>query len=174
MSGGFVIEPLGGAHDRSGFACGVAALDRYFREQVTQDIRRRLTNCFVAVDPQGVVAGYYTLAATSLPMTDLPPEESRRLPRYPVLPAALIGRLAVAAGFRGQGLGGGFLVDALARSLRSEPAIYALLVDAKDAAAERFYVHHGCRPLASRPHSLFLALAAAARLHIGVHPHRLP
>ncbi len=163
MTGSFVIEPLSSSHDRSGFTCGVAVLDRYFREQVTQDIRRRLTNCFVAVDPARGVAGYYTFAATSLPMTELAPEESKRLPRYPVLPAALIGRLAVAEGFRRRGLGSAFLVDALARAIRSEPAIFALLVDAKDETAKRFYLHHGFRSLTSRPQSLFLTVAAATR-----------
>lgn len=163
MTGSFVIEPLSSSHNRPGFTCGVPTLDRYFREQVTQDIRRRLTSCFVAVDPAGGVAGYYTFAAASLPVTELAPEESKRLPRYPVLPAGLIGRLAVAGGFRKQGLGSAFLVDALARAMRSEPAIFALLVDAKDETAKRFYLHHGFRPLISRPQSLFLTVAAAAR-----------
>lgn len=162
MRDAFVIERLC-SHDRSAFTCGVPALDRYFREQVTQDIRRRLTNCFVAVDTSGVIAGYYTFAATGLPLTDIPPEQGKRLPRYPLLPAALIGRLAVSERFRGQGLGSSFLVDALSRSLNSEPAIFALLVDAKDEGAERFYLHHGFRPLISRPKSLFLSIVSAAR-----------
>ena len=91
VSGSFAIEPLQGAHGAR-LVSGVDALDRYFREQVTQDIRRRLTNCFVAVDAAGGVVGFYTFAATSLPMTDLGPEEIKRLPRYPLLPArGLIG-----------------------------------------------------------------------------------
>jgi ribosomal protein S18 acetylase RimI-like enzyme len=163
VSGSFVIEALQGTHDRRGFVSGVDALDRYFREQVTQDIRRRLTNCFVAVDAAGGVVGFYTFAATSLPMTDLGPEEIKRLPRYPLLPAGLIGRLAVAGAARGQGLGSALLVDALSRALRSEPAIFALLVDAKDEAAKRFYLHHGFRALVSRPQSLFLPVAGAAQ-----------
>lgn len=157
----FVIEPLRNSHDRQGFTCGVPDLDRHFHEQVTQDVRRHLTNCLVALGPAGITAGYYTLAATSLPMTELSPEEARRLPRYPVLPAAQIGRLAVAQGFRGQDLGSSLLVDARSRSLHSDPAIFALLVDAKDEAARQFYLHHGFRPLVSRPQSLFLSVGAA-------------
>ncbi len=160
MTGPFVVEALGGSHDRRGFTCGVEALDRYFREQVSQDIRRRITSCFVAVDPAGGIAGYYTFAATSIPMTQLAPDEARRLPRYPLLPAVLIGRLAVALPYAGQGLGGTLLADALMRAARAEPAIFAMIVDAKDDAAGRFYAHHGFRRFESRPLSLYLPIAA--------------
>lgn len=163
MTGPYVIEPLGSSHDRRGFICGVAALDRYFREQVTQDIRRRVTNCFVAVDAAGDVAGYYTFAATSLPATELAADEVKRLPRYPLLPAGLIGRLAVAERHRKQGLGAAFIVDAITRSMRAEPAVFALIVDAKDEAAIEFYKYLGFRPFMSRPMSLFLPVAEAQR-----------
>jgi hypothetical protein len=93
--GPFVIEPLSGEHDRAAFRCGSEALDRYFRTQLTQDTRRRITSGFVAVDREGRVAGFYILAATGVPITDLPAEVSRRLPCYPLLPAGLVGRLAV-------------------------------------------------------------------------------
>jgi ribosomal protein S18 acetylase RimI-like enzyme len=163
LTGPFVIELLGKVHNRATFDSGVEPLDRYFREQVTQDIRRRVTNCFVALDPNGVVAGFYTFAAASLLVTELSEDEMKRLPRYPLLPAGLIGRLAVDGRFRGQGLGGALIVDALERAMRAEPAIFALIVDAKDESALSFYKHFGFRQLASRPMSLFLPLAEAAR-----------
>jgi len=158
-----VVEPLGGSHDRRGFACGVEPLDRYFRELVTQDVRRRIASCFVAVDTSGAVAGFYTLSAAGLPMTDLPAEEARRLPRHPLLPACRIGRLAVATAAAGQGLGATLVIDAVSRAMRAEPAIFALLVDAKDAAAARFYAHLGFRPLASRRLGFYLPVAEVAR-----------
>jgi GNAT superfamily N-acetyltransferase len=158
-----IVEPLGGSHDRRGFTCGVDALDRYFREQVTQDVRRRVTNCFVAIDSAGGVAGYYTFAAASIPATELSPEETRRLPRYPLLPAGLIGRLAVATRHAGQGLGGALIVDAMTRAMRAEPAMFAMIVDAKDDTAGRFYAHHGFRPFLSHKPSLYLPLAEAGR-----------
>jgi ribosomal protein S18 acetylase RimI-like enzyme len=157
------FAPLGPAHDRAGFSCGVPALDRYIRELASQDIRRRISNCFVAIDAAGMLAGYYTLAAASLPLTELAPENSRRLPRYDALPAGLVGRLAVDITFRGQGVGSALLVDAIARVLRAEPAIFALIVDAKDETALGFYRHHGFQPFANRPMSLYLPLAEAAR-----------
>jgi GNAT superfamily N-acetyltransferase len=163
VTGPYVVEPLSNAHDRKAFTCGVVALDRYFREQVTQDVRRRVTNCFVAVDGSGTVAGYYTFAATSLPLTELTVEESRRLPRHPLLPAALIGRLAVAETCRKQGLGVALILDAIERTARAETGIYALIVDAKDDEAVQFYTHVGFRRFASRPMSLFLPVVEALR-----------
>jgi ribosomal protein S18 acetylase RimI-like enzyme len=165
----FTFAPLAPSHDRAKFSCGVAALDRYIRELATQDIRRRVGNCFVAVDAAGKLAGYYTLAATSLPLPELMPDQARRLPRYTAFPACRVGRLAVDQGFRGLELGGALLVDAMARALRAEPAIFAMIVNAKDEAAVRFYRHHGLQRFASRPMSLYLPLAEAARRLGGGH-----
>jgi ribosomal protein S18 acetylase RimI-like enzyme len=160
---GLITEALNSGHDRAGFSCGVEALDRYFRERATQDIRRRVSNCFVTVGPAGVIAAYYTFVATSIPLTDLAPEVTRRLPRYPTVPAALIGRLAVDQKFRGQGLGTALIVDAIARAMRTEPAIFALVVDAKDDAALGFYHHLGFQRFASHPMRMYLPMAEAAR-----------
>jgi ribosomal protein S18 acetylase RimI-like enzyme len=156
-----VIEPLG-SHDRETFACGVSALDRYFREQVTQDIRRNVTNCFVAVGADsGLIAGYYTLAASSAQFSDLPLDITKRLPRYPALPAVLLGRLAVDQRFRGRGLGAVLLANAALRAIQSAPAVFTLLVDAKDENAVAFYRHHGFASLPSNSRRLFLPTASA-------------
>jgi ribosomal protein S18 acetylase RimI-like enzyme len=158
----FPLAPLGAEHDRESFHCGEEALDRYFKTQATQDIRRRIANCFVAVEgASNQVAAYYTIAAASLPLLDLPPEEAKRLPRYPTLPAVRIRRLAVDRKFQGRGLDGALLVDAAERSLQSPPAVYTLLVDAKNDDAVAFYRHYGFRSLASQPRILFLPLATA-------------
>jgi len=157
----FRIEALSSAHDRAGFSSGVEPLDRYLRELATQDIKRRVSNCFVALDDDDVIAGYYTFAATSMPLTELSPEETRRLPRYALLPAGLIGRLAVDQRFQGQRLGGALIMDAARRAARGDPAIFALIVDAKDDAAVAFYEHLQFRRFASKPMTLFLPLATA-------------
>lgn len=156
---GFRIEALSPTHDRKSFASGSEPLDRYFREFATQDAKRRISNCFVALDAGGTVAGYYTFAATSLPVTEIPDDQAKRLPRYPLLPAGLIGRLAVDQRFRGQGLGGALIFDAALRAARADSAIYALLVDAKDDTAAAFYQHLQFRSFASRPLTLFLPIA---------------
>ncbi len=161
MSGSFIIEKLA-AHRRDGFACGADVLDRYLREQAFQDVRRLMASCFVAVAPgSDEVAGYYTLAATSVLASALPAETLKRLPRYPLLPAAMIGRLAVDQRFHGRGLGGAMLADAAMRVLNSDSRAFALMVDAKTESAAAFYRWHGFRPLPSLPGSLFLPLATA-------------
>lgn len=155
----FIIEILGPDHDRSTFSCGTQALDRYFGEQVTQDIRRRATACFVAIDvPASKTAGYYTLAAAGIPLADLPASLAKRLPRYPSVPVARLGRLAVDQAYRGRKLGSALLWDAVSRSLRSEIAVCALIVDAKDEQAEAFYVHHGFVSIGSQSRQLVLSL----------------
>jgi len=136
------IEPLA-AHDRHGFASGSEALDRYFREAVTQDIRRRIAKCFVAVDENEIVAGYYTICATSVGLRELPPARAKKLPRYPAIPAVLLGRLAVSSKHQGKQLGAVLVVDACERAARSDIAALLMLVDAKDEAAARFYDHLG-------------------------------
>lgn len=163
MSGnGFHIELLGD-HDRGAFCSGVDVLDRYFRERVTQDIRRRVSNCFVLLDTENHVAGYYTFAAATIPLSDLPDTLARRLPRYPSLPAGLIGRLAVDCRYQRQGLGAFLVVDAVARAIRAEPAIYALVVDAKDDQAAAFYRRLGFYRLTSHVNRLFIPVSELAK-----------
>jgi ribosomal protein S18 acetylase RimI-like enzyme len=152
---------LDAAHDRSIFNSGSEPLDRYVKQQVTQDIRRKVANCFVALTDENRIAGYYTLSAMSFLLADLPQDQAKKLPRYPVVPAVRMGRLAVDQDFKGQGLGGALLADALARCLRSDIAAYALVVDAKDQQAVSFYQHHGLLAFADKPMTLFLPLATA-------------
>ena len=109
------------------------------------------------------IAGYYTLAATSVPANDLPTEVLKRLPRYPILPAALVGRLAVDQSFHRKGLGSTLLADAALRVLKGDTKAFALIVEAKDENAVAFYQLQGFRPFASRPMSLFLPLGTAKK-----------
>lgn len=156
----FEVTLLDASHDRSRFDCGTPALNRYLAEQASQDMRRRVASCFVARDDAGRIAGYYTLAAASVPLTELPATATKKLPRYRAVPTVRMGRLAVDLSFKGQGLGGALLADALARCMRSEIAAYALLVDAKDEQASTFYQHHGFIPLPEASLTLFLPLAS--------------
>ncbi len=164
MSGGYRVGPLDPGTDRSGFASGVEPLDRYFRTQVSQDIRRRVTACFVALDANDRVAGYYTLASASILLSDLAPGLAKKLPRYPHIPAVRMGRIGVDQGFRGRGLGAALLADSLRRSLNNEIAAYAFLVDAIDDAAAAFYLHHGFVTTTESDRFLYLPLATARAL----------
>jgi GNAT superfamily N-acetyltransferase len=154
----FHVTALHSDHDRTNFCSGSEPLDRYLREQISQDIKRRVATCFVAFNNQRI-AGYYTLASASIMLADLPSSIGKKLPRYPTVPSVRMGRLAVDEAFKGQGLGGALLADALTRAARSEIAAYALMVDAKDEQAARFYLHHGFIALPDRAVTLFLPLA---------------
>lgn len=165
MTASFVIAPLSRDHDRLAFSCGLDVLDRYLQNQASQDIRRRIANCYVASPTNtNIVAAYYTFSSASVSLLELPEEQAKRLPRYPVVPAALIGRLAVDRRYRGSGLGAVLLFDAIARAARADAAIFAVIVDAKDETATGFYRHHGFLPFAGRPTSLFLPIATAIKL----------
>ncbi|KVO30519.1 acetyltransferase [Burkholderia ubonensis] len=153
-----LVAALGPDHDRAAFGCGMPALDRYLREMVTQDVRRRVAACFVLLDGN-VVVGYYTLSAASVALAELPHDVARKLPRYPAIPAVRMGRLAIDHRYRGRGLGAALLVNALRRAARSEIPAVALIVDAKDAGAAAFYEYFGFQPLTHDPLALFLPLA---------------
>jgi ribosomal protein S18 acetylase RimI-like enzyme len=160
----FRHEALSDQCDRASFRCGEEVLDRYFQAQATQDIRRRVANCFVAVESAtGRVAAYYTLSAASVALVDLPPELRKRLPRYPALPAPRIGRLAVDLDFQGLGLGAALLANAARRTLQADAAVFTLLVDSKNDRATAFYEKHGFRALLGQPRTLFLPLETARR-----------
>jgi len=145
--------------NRKAFNCKSDPLTRYLQIQASQDIKRRLAACYLAVTPEDEIAGYYTLAATSVPLPDLPDEIRAKLPRYPTIPAVLMGRLAVDDNHSGKGLGGALLFDVIQRSLTAEIAAYAMVVDAKDDEAVAFYRHFGFLSFPEKPRTLFLPLA---------------
>lgn len=156
------IEPLGKQHDRKDFSCGSDPLDQYFKTRAAQDIRRRVAKCLVAVEvATGAVAGFYTLSATSLVLTELPAQLVQRLPRYPIVPAILMGRLAVAIPAQGHKLGTAMLAHAVEYVATANIGAFAIVVDAKDDAAQRFYERHGFVTLAGHGRRLILSLETA-------------
>lgn len=164
MTTRFRLEPLGPSHERASFSCGVEVLDRYLVSQASQDVRRRVSACYVATEvASGKVAGFYTLAASSVPLTDLSHDLTKRLPRYPSVPVARIGRLAIDKAFQGRKLGGALLADAALRAARSEVAVFALIVDAKDDDAAAFYRYHGFEPFGGHRRQLLIPLARFSR-----------
>lgn len=161
----YLIEALGKKHNRTVFCSGVEALDRYFHSQATQDARKRVAAPFVLVEIQsGFVAGYYTLSATSINTGELPIEISKKLPKYPIVPATLLGRLALDQNYRGKGLGEMLLMDALYRSWQSEIASIAVVVEAKDEDARSFYEHYDFIRFPDFPNRLFLPMTVIAKL----------
>jgi GNAT superfamily N-acetyltransferase len=126
--------------------------------------RKNIAAPFVLLLPNDVIAGYYTLSSTAIKLNEIPPEVARRLPRYPLVPATLLGRLATDLRYRGKGYGRFLLADALRRIVRSEIASFAVIVDAKDDAARRFYERESFLPLLDRPMKLYRPTAEIAKL----------
>jgi predicted GNAT family N-acyltransferase len=143
-------------------------LDSYLRERALQDQKRRAAVCWVlpSTNEPAQIRGYYTLSAYSVRLSALPDEQARRLPRYPDVPAALLGRLAVDRRHQGQKLGEYLLLDAMAKVLTQAASIatYALIVDAKDAKLAAFYARYDFIAFPSNPLRLFLPVATIAAL----------
>ncbi len=161
-------ETLGRHHDRASFSCGIESLDTYIRQRALQDQEKRASVCWVlpSNDDPKQIRGYYTLSAYAVGLRDLPEFQARKLPKYPDVPCAILGRLAVDSRYHGKGLGEHLLLDAMATVLtQSAPiAAYALIVDAKDDKAAAFYAHYDFIPFPSRPHRPFLPVATIAQL----------
>lgn len=160
---GYIYEPLAG-HERSSFECGVPSLDDYLRERASQDAKRRVAAPFVMLDADRTILGYYTLSAFAIRLRDLPESTAKKLPRYPLLPATLLGRLAVSRHHQGRRLGTLLLMDALHRSLRntSQIASVGVVAESINDAAREFYLHHEFLPIPNDPRRVFVAMATIA------------
>ncbi|MFI3186131.1 MAG: GNAT family N-acetyltransferase [Methylococcaceae bacterium] len=157
------IEPFGPHHNRAGFACGVESLDRYLKTQANQDVKHKINGVFVLVDPRDPteVLGYYTLCATALAQGDVPEGARKHIPRYPLVSATLLGRLAVVGHQQRQGLGALLLADAVKRAYASASSVGSsmLIVDAISEQIANFYAANGFVRL---PDSLRLILPMQA------------
>jgi GNAT superfamily N-acetyltransferase len=152
MSFSHLVEALSAAnHRRNEFSCEEPELAEFLHHRALPEMEARASACFVLVpkaDP-GRVAGFYTLSATTISLAKLPPEVTAALPKYPNLPATLLGRLARDQAFRGAGLGDLLIVSAFQRALGSTSTVgsVAVVTDPKNAKAEGFYRKYGFRHL---------------------------
>mgnify|MGYP002621159699 FL=1 len=138
-----MIELLDKKHNRNEFDCEKELLNNYLKTQAGQDIKRKLSACFVLADKETYcIQGYYTLSNNSIPLSCFPEPIKRKLPQsYNCIPTTLLGRLAVDKNFKGKGFGKILLIDALRRSyeLSKEIGSFAVVVDPIDRDAELFY-----------------------------------
>lgn len=149
----------------SGFTCGEPALDRFFAQHAVENHEKGIGTTFVlraTCEGDPPVLGYYTLSMSAVPAKALRKALGRNLPRYP-MPVALLGRLAVHERGQGRGLGQRLLGDAL-RRVHSAGGIIGcvgVIVEAKNEAAERFYLRYGFAAIDSNswPHRLFLPMS---------------
>jgi predicted GNAT family N-acyltransferase len=162
------IEPLDSRkHIRSNFSCGKESLDNYIRKQASQDLKRRVATVFVLIDvPELNVLAYYTLSAYTVDVTVLDEAFAKGLPRYPLLPATLLGRLAVDKRQKGKRFGELLLVDALRKSLVAsrQVASVAAIAEALDEEALNFYLKYGFEPFKQAPMKLYLPMKSIEAL----------
>lgn len=160
------IARINSAHQRKAFSCGKEALDFYIQNQARQEDKKDIAACFVLIDQDALVKGYYTLSSASIPRELVPADISRKLPRYKDLPVTLLGRLAVDKSISGQGYGEFVLMDALRRavdvSIKSITSL-AIVVDPIDTEAAEFYSKYGFIQLKGSSR-MFLPMATVVKM----------
>jgi predicted GNAT family N-acyltransferase len=152
-------------HNRSCFSCGNESLDNYIRNQASQDLKKKIATAFVLIDsPNTDVIAYYTLSSYTIDIDNLDEAFAKGIPRYPLLPATLLGRLAVDNTFQGRGMGKVVLIDAFKRALdaTAQVASLAIVVEAIDENAVSFYQKYGFRQFKQYPLKLYLPIKLIA------------
>ena len=154
----FSLELLAPHHNRAAFSCGNEQLDRYLHSVATQDKKKNIAIPYVIFDRdcQNII-GYYTLSMSGIDLEQLPEKIVKKLPKYPIVGVTLIGRLAVSSDYKGSGWGKLLIMDALHRSLAASKATasFAVVVDAIDDEAVRFYQRFDFQPFPDSSTKLF-------------------
>jgi len=138
-----MIELLDKRHNRSDFDCGKELLNNYLKNQAGQDVKRKLSVCFVLSENEtNIIQGFYTLSNYGIPLSSFSEKIQKKLPKsYTSIPTILLGRLAIDRRYQGLGIGKILLIDALKRSYENSQVIgsFAVVVDPIDQEAARFY-----------------------------------
>jgi ribosomal protein S18 acetylase RimI-like enzyme len=164
----YLTIPLDSSFNKENFNCGKPLLDAYLHKQAKQDVKRRLSACFILPDGKEI-KGYYTLSTASVERRLLPQEIIKKLPpSYSDLPAILLGRLAIDKNYQGQGLGETILMDALKRSYFASMQVgsMAVIVDPLDEDAVKFYQRYDFILLPDSG-KMFLPMTTIAQLFPG-------
>lgn len=168
MPPSFTIERLAPHHDRQAFSCGNASLDDFIRTKARKESELGYGAVFILVEEPGSqpIVGYYSLSSHAVTLEGIDAASRKKLPRYPLVPTTLIGRLARDLRFRGREVGQFLLVDALKRALQSSDQVgsHAVTVDAIDGGAIAFSSKYSFVPLVGHPNRLYLPMASVKRL----------
>jgi len=161
------VVPYDKSFELKDFDCGEPVLNKYLTNYASQDIKRYLASVFLGINSViGKVIGYYTLSSNRIDISELEIEYTRKLPNYPYLPAILIGRLAIDKDYQRQKLGEYLLLDALNKAYQAEIAAFAVLVEAKNDQAIKFYKSYGFIQFIDNPSKLFLPMNTIAKIFV--------
>ncbi len=160
-----IVEILNRSHNKEKFACGSEELNRYLKLQAKQDMEKFISVAYVAYDYEmNDIMGYYTLSASSVDLGKLPEDIIKKLPKYPIIPTTLLGRLAISENYQKQGLGEYLLMDAIRKVHTCGVGNFALVVDAKNDNAKKFYEKYDFQPFIDNPLKLFLTMKKIRKL----------
>lgn len=153
-------------HDLGSFSCGSPSLDEYLKKRAHQDLKGSLAVPYVLCENGSSIIGFYTLSAISIDVGSLPSDAAKQLPRYPSIPAPLIGRLGVDQRYQGQSFGKRLLFDALYRSYKQAATIAAaaVVVDVKNENARAFYGRYDFLTLPDHPERMFLEMKMISKM----------
>jgi GNAT superfamily N-acetyltransferase len=158
----WIVERLAAHHDRNAFDCGNPSLNNWFRQQAGQFEKKDLARTYVLVSASrtALVGGYYSISTCQIHHADLPPAQSKGLPQNMVIPAALLGKLAVHKDHHGRGIGSALLAYAFQRMLHlaNEIGLRVVVVDAIDESAAAFYLKQGFIAMPNHSNRLFIPI----------------
>ncbi|HLB41527.1 MAG TPA: GNAT family N-acetyltransferase [Gammaproteobacteria bacterium] len=163
----YIITRLDSNHDKQIFSCGSIYLDNYLKTKAGQDAKKNVSVTYVLTKHDlNKIIGYYTISSIGVDAGELPDETIKKLPKYPILPGILLGRLAVDKNHHGRKMGSHLLIDALKRSfsISIQIGITAVIVDAKDIKAANFYKHFGFVEFPENKFKLFLPISTIKKL----------
>ena len=154
-------EPIGAHHQLAAFDCGAPALNEFLKRYARRSHDLGGAKTFLAIDDAGgkAILGFYSLSPASIEYSRTSEIVRRGLARHDV-PVFRLARLAVDRKVQGRGLGGQLLLAAGRRCLLAAAEVggVALLIDAKNERAAKWYASYGAVALADAPLSLLLSL----------------
>lgn len=154
------LVPIDKKTAKADFDCGYPELNAYLRQFAVKNDKLSIGKTFVAITERNEIAGYLTLSTAQIEAKKMPADIQIKLPRYPV-PAFRIGKLAVSIKLQGLGVGRWLLTQAFIKAIEISQNIglFAVIVDAIDTKAKKFYLKYGFKALEEYPLTLFLPLA---------------
>ena len=157
----FFVELDKSVHDRKSFDCGEEELNRFLQQFAARNRIAGTSKTIVlpAIENKSIICAWYTLAHGSVDKHTLPRAMTKRLSNYPV-PIMLIAQLAVHREMQGQGLGTRTLIDALSRAYEIDSYLpyWAVIVDALNDNAQKFYESFGFQAIGNQSHRVRLFL----------------